>query len=222
MFLVDDHPVVRVGLRLMLGRQPGLEIVGEAVGLAEARQQLPAAKPHVVLVDIALQDGDGLDLIGWIRQSLPDCRCLVLTMYDDDLLLGPAISAGAHGFLTKTVDEAGLVTAIRKLAAGELAFRDARAGAAAAALDPSAHATAHPERPLTKRELQVFRMMGEGRGPREIAASLTISTKTVEAYQARLREKLGLESTLEVRRRASLWVAGRSRLAGENLASRGA
>lgn len=207
-FLVEDHPVVRKGLRLLLEEQDDLRVVGEASGIAETQRLLPALNAELAIVDLSLQDGDGLDLLDWISRRLPDCRCLVSSMFDEEFFIGPALEAGALGYVKKTADEKHLLEAVRSVLAGKIVMDEQLASRFIHRKNGENGERAGTK--LTRREAQVFRMLGEGLGPKEIGSQLNVSVKTVEAYQARLRAKLGLSSTLEVRRRATLWILGRN------------
>jgi len=203
--LVDDHEVVRRGLREMLDDEDDIEVVAEAGGVAEAVTRAASAKPDVAVVDVQLPDGTGVELCKRLR-ALPDGpRCLVLTAFDDEEALVGAIMAGASGYLLKQVRGQDLVTAVREVAAGR------------SLLDPVTTSRVlnrmrHPAPPdvlstLTEQERRVLDLIGEGMTNRQIAERLFVAEKTVKNYVTAVLAKLGMER----RAQAAAWVARRSR-----------
>lgn len=203
--LVDDHEVVRRGLRELLEDEDDISVVAEAGGVEEALVRAAASRPDVAVVDVRLPDGGGVDLCRRLR-SLPDGpRCLVLTAFDDEEALVGAIMAGASGYLLKQVRGQDLVNAVREVAAGR------------SLLDP--HTTARVldrmRRPaevdvldaLTEQERRVLELIGEGLTNRQIAERLFLAEKTVKNYVTAVLAKLGMER----RTQAAAWVARRSR-----------
>jgi DNA-binding NarL/FixJ family response regulator len=203
--LVDDHEVVRRGLREMLDDEADIEVVAEAGSVAEALTRAGAARPEVAVVDVQLPDGNGVDLCRDLR-SLPDGpRCLVLTAFDDEEALVGAIMAGASGYLLKQVRGQDLVTAVREVAAGR------------SLLDPvtTARVLDRMRRPaetdvlsgLTEQERRVLDLIGEGMTNRQIAERLFLAEKTVKNYVTAVLSKLGMQR----RTQAAAWVARRTR-----------
>jgi len=203
--LVDDHEVVRRGLREMLDDEDDIQVVAEAGGVAEAVVQATHAKPDVAVVDVQLPDGNGVELCKRLR-ALPDGpRCLVLTAFDDEEALVGAIMAGASGYLLKQVRGQDLVTAVREVAAGH------------SLLDPvtTSRVLDRMRRPaapdvlstLTDQERRVLDLIGEGMTNRQIAERLFVAEKTVKNYVTAVLAKLGMER----RTQAAAWVARRSR-----------
>jgi DNA-binding NarL/FixJ family response regulator len=198
--IVDDHPVVREGTAALLAAQPGLVIVGTAASLAEAAPLLDAARVDVLLLDIRLGSDSGLTLLaggggadrgaeaGGRATGAPRPAVVVLTAYDYPQYAAAALRLGASGFVVKTAPVAELVEAIRSAAAGGLAFGRKP--------DPSAGA------PLSHRELEVVRLVVDGRSNDEIGAELGITTKTVEGHLRRLFERLEVQSRTELATRA--------------------
>lgn len=201
--LVDDHEIVRRGLRDLLDGEPGIEVVAEAGGVEEAMVRVGATSPDVVVVDVRLPDGDGVALCRALRQLDPAPRCLVLTAFDDERALVEAIMAGASGYLLKQVRGQDLVDAVREVAAGR------------SLLDPvtTAHvldrmresAKADELSGLTERERDVLMLMGEGHTNRQIAERLFLAEKTVKNYVTSVLAKLGMER----RTQAVAWIARR-------------
>ncbi|MFL6120644.1 response regulator [Actinophytocola sp.] len=201
--LVDDHEIVRRGLRDLLDGEPGIEVVAEAGGVEEALARVQATSPDVVVVDVRLPDGDGVALCRSLRQLEPAPRCLVLTAFDDERALVEAIMAGASGYLLKQVRGQDLVDAVREVAAGR------------SLLDPvtTAHvlermrASAKTDElaGLTERERDVLELVGEGLTNRQIAERLFLAEKTVKNYVTSVLAKLGMER----RTQAVAWIARR-------------
>ncbi|MFD1151170.1 response regulator [Saccharothrix hoggarensis] len=203
--LVDDHEVVRRGLRELLEDEDDISVVAEAGGVGEALARAGAARPDVAVVDVRLPDGGGVELCRRLR-ALPDGpRCLVLTAFDDEEALVGAIMAGASGYLLKQVRGQDLVTAVREVAAGR------------SLLDPqtTARVLDRMRRPaevdvldaLTEQERRVLDLIGEGLTNRQIAERLFLAEKTVKNYVTAVLAKLGMER----RTQAAAWVARRSR-----------
>jgi DNA-binding NarL/FixJ family response regulator len=183
--IVDDHPVVRDGTAVLLAAQPGLVIAGTAASLDEARGLLDPAAVDVLLLDIRLGTASGLSLL---QGDEPRPAVVVLTAYDYPQYAAAALRLGAAGFVVKTAPVAQLVAAIRSAAAGGLAF--------ASRPDPAAAA------PLSRREIEVVRLVVDGRSNDEIGAALGITTKTVEGHLRRLFERLAVQSRTELATRA--------------------
>jgi DNA-binding NarL/FixJ family response regulator len=202
-FIVDDHPVVRQGLALLINREEDLAVCGDAEEANSALQRIESLKPHLVVVDISLNGPDGLDLLKNIRMRDPALPVLILSMLDELLYAERALRAGASGYIMKQEATEQVLVAIRRILGGEIYVSDRMAnkmlhrfvgGAPALARSPIAE--------LTDRELEVFRLIGEGHGTRQIADELHISVKTVESYQAHIKEKLSLKNGRELVQRA--------------------
>src|SRR5262245_41057370 len=198
-FLLDDHEVVRVGLRQLLEAEPDIEVIGEASTAAQARARVPALRPDVAVLDVRLPDGDGVTVCREIRSATEaPPACLMLTSYPDDEALFTAIMAGAAGYLLKEVTGTNLVDAVRKLAAGE------------SLLDPKMTTTVlerlrHPDdeeddpryKSLTDQERKILDLIAEGRTNRQIAEQMYLAEKTVKNYVSGLLRKLGMERRTE-------------------------
>ena len=193
MVLVDDHEIVRRGLRELLGEAGGISIVGEAATAGEAVRRVPALAPDVVLLDMRLPDGNGVDVCRELRSRLPRTHVLVLTSYDDDEALLASVLAGASGFLLKQVRGTDLVDAVRRVAAGQ------------SLLSPEVTATVFdrlrsptPADPayalLTAQERRVLDLVGEGLTNRQIGTRLGVAEKTVKNHVSAVLAKLGVAS----------------------------
>jgi two-component system, NarL family, response regulator DevR len=202
--LVDDHEVVRRGLRDLLDNEPDIDVVAEAGTAAEALVRAAASHPDVAVVDIRLPDGDGVSLCRNLRAAADGPRCLVLTAFDDEQVLVDAIGSGASGYLLKQVRGQDLVTAVREVAAGR------------SLLDPQTttrvldrmRRDSEPDElaALTERERKVLELVGEGLSNREIAERLFLAEKTVKNYVTAVLAKLGMQR----RAQAIAWIARRS------------
>jgi len=193
--LVDDHALIREGLRALLRPATDIAVVGEAENGVAALALAGRAVPDIVVLDLDMPGGDGATALAALREELPDVRVLILTMYAEQARLVPLLKAGARGYLTKEAASRELVEAIRVIAAGEVYVRPTVARLLAAALVPKHPSeTAHSRfETLSDREQTVLRMVAEGFSGAEIARQLDVSTKTVEAYKHRIHDKLGLQ-----------------------------
>ncbi|MGF7234069.1 MAG: response regulator [Frankia sp.] len=192
-FLLDDHEIVRRGLREMLEDAGEFEVVGEAATAAEALRRIPATRPNVAILDGRLADGSGIDVCRDIRFSHPETACLILTSYDDDDALFAAIMAGAAGYLLKQVRGSDLLAAIRTVAAGQSMLDPA---VTQRVLTRLREGPAEDKRlaVLGPREREILALIGDGLTNRQIATDLHLSEKTVKNYVSSLLDKLGLSS----------------------------
>lgn len=195
--LVDDHSVVRRGVTALLGTELDLEICAEAGSCAEARALPETLRPDLLLLDVTLPDGNGLDLITDLLARWPAARALVLSMHDETAFARRAAAAGASGYIMKDEADGRLVEAIRVVLGGGRFFP---AGLAASGQDPVG-----ADR-LTGREREVFERIGRGWTSRQIAAALGLSERTVEVHRAHIKRKLGCDSAAELVREAVRWV----------------
>jgi two-component system, NarL family, response regulator DevR len=199
--LVDDHEVVRRGIRDLLDGEDGIEVVAEAGGAAEAVVRAQSVRPDVAMVDVQLPDGDGVELCRALRSLPHPPQCLVLTAFDDEEALVGAIMAGAAGYLLKQVRGQDLVTAVREVAAGRSLLDPVTT---ARVLDRMRRSAVSDElAPLTERERRVLELIGEGLTNRQIAERLFLAEKTVKNYVTSVLAKLGMER----RTQAAAWVA---------------
>ncbi|GGU50409.1 response regulator [Lentzea flava] len=191
-FLVDDHEVVRVGIRELLSAQEDLEVVGEASSVTEALTRVPAVNPDVAVLDVRLPDGNGIELCRELMSRLPDLKCLMLTSFTDDEALFDAIMAGASGFVLKRIVGSDLTNAVKTVAAGG-SLLDARSTAALLNRIRREREQGDPVRMLTEQERTVLDLIGQGLTNRQIADQMFLAEKTVKNYVSHLLAKLGLE-----------------------------
>jgi DNA-binding NarL/FixJ family response regulator len=207
-FLVEDHPVVREGLSILIGGEGDLTVCGSAGSISEAMPMLRELKPDVVVLDITLGDGNGLDLIDEIHDEAPDLPILVLSMHDESVYGERALRAGAKGYIMKSEAMDQVRAAIRQVLAGEIYVSQSMATRMVHKLInlrvPKAPSLLDT---LSDREFQIFRMIADGVGPTEIASRLHVSVKTIETHREHIKEKLGVKSGAELRRFASQWLS---------------
>lgn len=205
-FFVDDHPLVREWLASMVALEPDLEVCGQADDGAVTLAAVPQAKPDVMVVDLSLPRGSGLDLIKSMRAQFPAVRLLVLSMHDEASVAERAFRAGAHGYAVKRESGPRIIDGIRTVLDGKFyASPSLTAQLAGRMFGAGAHSGRAPEELLSDREMEVFRLRGQGLSPKEIADRLGVSVKTVGSYDARIKEKLGLGDGGELMREAVLW-----------------
>jgi DNA-binding NarL/FixJ family response regulator len=199
--LVDDHSLVRAGLRALFERQADMEVIAEAGTAAEAFQQARSARPDMVVLDLTLPGGGSLELVGNLRGLDPRPRVLVLTMHDDPAYARSALASGASGYVVKTVREPNLLAAVRAIRRGQVFVDLDDEARTASVFGPAGAAGAKGAPPatgkLSERELAVLRLLGKGYTNQAVAEQLDISPKTVATYRARIAEKLGLKSTAD-------------------------
>ncbi len=209
--IVDDHPIVRAGLRRMIDPEPDLLVCGEAQGESEAREAIRRLAPDIVIVDISLAQGDGLDLVRDVHLQHPHLPMLVLSMHEELIYAERTLAAGAHGYIMKQAASDQLLVALRLVLSGgtylsealsqKLAGGQGEASAAAVGEDPLQR--------LSNRELQVLSRMGRGLTSRQIADDLFLSIKTVESHRQSLKRKLNLATNAQLVKFAVDWQAGR-------------
>ncbi|MHB8523005.1 MAG: response regulator [Limisphaerales bacterium] len=191
LLLVDDHEVVRVGLRTLLERAGNIELVGEAATVEDTLRKTDSLNPDVLLLDIRLRDGSGFDACRQIQETHPDTRVLILTSYADDDIVHEAIRAGADGYLLKEIDAAGLIQAVENVAAGKSILDPAVTsrvfGRIKAATSPAAKDKFDL---LSTQERRVIALVAEGKTNKEIAVDLGLSDKTIKNYLSNILEKL--------------------------------
>lgn len=206
--IVDDHPLVRQGLDLLIAQRDGWSVCGHAGSTAEALQQLVAERPDLVLVDVSLQDGSGLELIKEIKARGPEIKMLVLSNHDESVYAERALRAGASGYVNKLEAGEKLVQAIEDVLKGKIALsRHMTERMVARAVGGSGQERLHqPVEALSDRELEVFELIGGGLTTRQIASKLFLSPKTVETYRESIKTKLGLSNSTQLVRHAVRWV----------------
>jgi DNA-binding NarL/FixJ family response regulator len=198
-FVVDDHPLLRQGLALLINREPDLMVCGEAEEAQTAMTEIAAKKPDILIADISLNGPDGLDLLKNLRTQYPNLPVLILSMHDESIYAERALRARANGYIMKQEATEKVLVAVRRILGGDIYLSDRMANKllhqyiSGTATDMKTQLSA-----LSDRELEVFRLIGEGRSTRQIAEKLHLSIKTVETYQAHIKEKLSLQSGREL------------------------
>jgi DNA-binding NarL/FixJ family response regulator len=206
-FVVDDHPIVRQGLALLINQESDLTVCGEAEDMQSALNSVVSARPDVLIVDISLTGPDGLELLKHVRIKCPTIPVLILSMHDESIYAERALRAGANGYIMKQEATDRVLVALRRILSGETYVSDRIAKNMLQHYLRGANVTAYsPISGLTDRELEVFRLIGEGHGTRQIAEELHLSVKTVESYQAHIKEKLSLKSARELVQHAIQWT----------------
>jgi DNA-binding NarL/FixJ family response regulator len=205
--LVDDHPLVREGLANLIHQQPDLEVCGEAASQPQALQLIADAKPDIAVVDISLENGSGLELIKSIKAIHPSVAMLALSMHDESLYAERALRAGARGYLMKREAAKKVIQGIRAVLAGQLFVSEKISSLMAERFVEGRTAVTSPVEQLSDRELEVFQLLGRGHSTRQIADHLNVGFKTVQAYCARIKEKLQLANATELLRAAMQWNA---------------
>jgi DNA-binding NarL/FixJ family response regulator len=198
-FIVDDHPLLRQGLALMINREQDLAVCGEAEEAQTAMREITAKRPDILIADISLNGPDGLELLKNLRTQYPSLPVLILSMHDESIYAERALRARANGYIMKQEATEKVLVAVRRILGGEIYLSDRMANkllhqyVSGASADVNSRLSA-----LSDRELEVFRLICEGRGTRQIAEKLHLSIKTVETYQAHIKEKLSLQSGREL------------------------
>ena len=206
--IVDDHPIVREGLAMRIAHQPGLEVCGEAADIGDAIKQVISLAPDLVIIDIALKSGNGIDLIKRIKAHTSSVRMLVWSMYNEALYAERALRAGAMGYITKELATDKIIEAIQRVLDGKIFLSEGLAddllnrvvGNMGEVGEFSAVNT------LSDRELEVFQLLGQGLDTHDVAARMRVSPKTVGTYRARIKEKLRLSSGTALMRCTVQWA----------------
>lgn len=203
--IVDDHPIMRMGLRQLLGSFHLVEVVGEAGNVSEAISLVETLKPvDLVIVDISLPDRSGLELIRDLRSSDPELRTLVVSSHDEKVYAERVLRAGGRGYLMKDRAPEQLIAAVGQVLEGGIFLSPAMTSRMMEAL--SGAKPASPISGLTDRELEVFRAIGEGKSSREISGLLGVSIRTIDAHRTHIKEKLGLRDAAELSYEAIRWM----------------
>jgi len=205
-FIVDDHPLVREGLANLINEQDDLIVCGEAEDSAQAITRLATARPDVALIDISLKNESGLELVKNLGVQFPRVALIVLSMHDEALYAERALHAVARGYMMKRETTKSVLASIRHVLKGGIYVSEKvvnRMAARSGSLRKAAASS--PVERLSDRELEIFRLLGEGRTPSQIACDLNLSLKTIQAYCARAKEKFGVTSLTELLRAALRW-----------------
>lgn len=201
--IVDDHAMLRSGLRMLIASQPDMEVVGEAGTLREAIERAPGAKPDVITLDLTMPGSQGIIGIPRLKEAAPEAKILVLTMHDDPAYVRSAVAMGAVGYVVKSAADAELISAIRAVARGGI-FVDIQNAASLGHVVKGAEGdqAKTPLDSLSSREREVLTEVAKGYTNQQIADRSGLSVKTVESYRARLMTKLGLKSRADLTRLA--------------------
>ncbi len=208
-FLLDDHEIVRMGVRDLLEAEPGITVIGEAGTAASALARIPALKPDVAILDIRLPDGDGVSVCRDIRSKMPQLACLMLTSFSDDEALFDAIMAGASGYVLKQIRGTDLVGAVRTIASGQSLLDPEAASRVMRRMRDQATA-ADPLAGLTDQERRILALIGEGLTNRQIGEHLFLAEKTVKNYISALFAKLGMQRRAQAAAYAAHVFSGQS------------
>jgi len=204
--IVDDHPLVRAGISAMIQTDAELVVSGEVGSCGEAQVAAAAMTPDLVIIDLSLGDGSGLDLIKRLTSRHEGLRVLVCSMHDETLFAERALQAGAMGYINKQEATAHVIEAIRQVLDGKVYLSERMIARLLGNLTKRGPSETNPISDLSNRELQVFDLIGRGLGTSEIAERLHLSVKTIEAHRDRIKKKLGLNSGRELSRYAFQWT----------------
>jgi DNA-binding NarL/FixJ family response regulator len=204
--LVDDHPLLRQGLVMLINREPDLMVCGEVEEAPSAMKAIAKYKPDILIVDISLKGPDGLDLLKNLRVLYPDLPVLILSMHDESIYAERAMRARANGYIMKQEATEKVLVAVRRILDGEIYLSNRMSNKLLHQyMNGQTAETDSRMAALSDRELEVFRLIGEGYGTRQISEVLHLSMKTVESYQAHLKEKLLLRTGRELMQHAIQW-----------------
>jgi DNA-binding NarL/FixJ family response regulator len=210
-FLVDDHPLVREGLSMLINQEEDLEVCGEAGEPRDALRAIAKVQPDIVVIDLSLGEHSGMDLIRSLRAQAQNLPLIVLSMHDEKLYAERVIRAGARGYIMKREMSGTILAGIRQVLSGKLYVSPEVAEMFAEKfVERKLPADASPIEQLSDRELEVFSLLGQGYETRRIADNLHLSVKTVQAYCARIKEKLNLSNGTELLREAVYWHENRA------------
>jgi DNA-binding NarL/FixJ family response regulator len=207
--LVDDHPLVRRGLAEVISREPDLEACGEAGDVQEAITAVDRIKPDLVVIDLTLRAGHGLELIEMLKGREPQVKMLVSSMHDEMLFAERVLRAGAMGYVSKQEPPETLLRAIRQVLSGEVYLSPRMTNRLLHRVASGQSSQEDPVQCLSNREIEVYEMIGQGLTIQQIAQRLHLSPKTVETHREKVKQKLNLKSSAELNRRAVQWVLER-------------
>jgi DNA-binding NarL/FixJ family response regulator len=207
-FLVDDHAMFREGLRQLIERDPDLVVCGDAAGAEEALRSIEELKPDLAIVDLSLSGSTGIDLIKTLKNKHAELPVLVVSMHEESLYAERALHAGAHGYVMKQEPAKTVKVAIRKVLGGDIHLSEKMATSLLGKLMRGGHAEplVSPIEKLSDRELEVFRMLGQGKMTRQIAMELDLTIATINSFRNRIKEKLGLKNSAELVLHAIQWT----------------
>jgi DNA-binding NarL/FixJ family response regulator len=206
-FVIDDHPIVREGLTQLINREPDLAVCGTAEDIYEALKAMQTLKPDIALADISLKGADGIELIKNLKIRMPALPVLVLSIHDESIYAPRALRAGARGFIMKQEATENVLLALRRVLSGEIYLSKRMANKMLQQfVGASGTAQKFSIDRLSDRELEVFRLIGQGHGTRRIAEELRLSVKTVESYREHIKEKMTLSDASELVQHAIQWL----------------
>jgi DNA-binding NarL/FixJ family response regulator len=204
--VVDDHPIVRQGLRRLIDQQRDLEVCGEAESLHEAEAAIRKLKPALVIIDISLKQGDGIELVKEARTRSPNLPILVLSMHDEAIYAERVLAAGANGYIMKQADAEELLLALRRVLGGGIYVSEAIGNSMIRKLTAGGrYVASNPIERLSNRELQILQLIGSGLSTRQAAEALELSMKTIETHRERIKRKLHLATGSQLVQYAVNW-----------------
>lgn len=207
--VIDDHPVLRMGISLLINSTPGWKVCAEAGTGLEGLERAQTSKPDLILLDLTLPDRNGLDLLKDFQQMLPETPVLILSMHDEMLYAERALRAGARGYVMKETGGAKVIEALQTVMEGRIFVSDKVSSDLLGNLNRRSQAPSKsPLGSLTDREFEIFRLIGDGKSTRVIADQLGLSPKTVDVHRANIKEKLGVRDLPTLIRQAVCWVEG--------------
>ena len=204
--ILDDHPIVRQGLKMLINQESDLEVCGEVANAMEALKIVETAKPSIVIVDISLEGSNGVEFLKAAKEQYPQLLLLVHSMHDETLYAERVLRAGARGYIMKQEPPEKVIAAIRRILAGQIYMSDAMTEKMLEQRYNGVSSVLSPIEALSDRELEVFQFIGNGETSSKIAKLLHRSIKTVETYRARIKEKLALKDNMQLIRSAMQWV----------------
>jgi DNA-binding NarL/FixJ family response regulator len=197
-FVVDDHPILRQGLSKLINDQSDLMVCGEAESPPAALEGIGQTKPDLVLLDLSLAGGDGMELCRQLQERFDGLPVLIISMHDESLYAERCLRAGAMGYVMKQEPPATVMTAMRKVLSGNIYLSEKMSAKLLRNFAGSRNADASPLERLSDRELEIFRLIGKGHSVRAIAEQLFLSPKTVEAHKEHIKQKLNLKTSNEL------------------------
>jgi DNA-binding NarL/FixJ family response regulator len=205
--IVDDHPIFRAGLTGLVNLETDITVCGEAQDATQAMQAVENMQPDLVLLDMSLPGKSGLELLKDIRALAPQTPVLIISMHDETMYAERVIRAGGRGYIMKQEGPEKIVQAIRKVMSGGISVSDSISSLILDALSGAKKGAVSSVSTLTDREFEVYRLLGQGKEPHEIARMLHLSIKTVDTHRTHIRQKLGLRNATELIHHATRWTA---------------
>ncbi|MEI8299019.1 MAG: response regulator transcription factor [Pseudomonadota bacterium] len=213
--IVDDHPIVRQGLKRLIDQEPDLCVCGEADNARDAKIAIRELSPDVVIVDISLKQGDGIEIVKDARAHYSSLPILVLSMHDETIYAERLLAAGANGYIMKQAASDQFLTALRRVLSGAIYVSEAVGSSMIQKFaSGGSYVSANPIDQLSNRELQILQMIGRGSSTREAAEALNLSIKTIESHRQRIKRKLNLATGSQLVQYAVNWFAGRDAAGG--------